>query len=117
MASRTKFLTVPVRIADRTHETQQSRASGLSHVIAAIVYRNSTYIADAVSHLSAIGELVPEELLAHTLPVGWGHIAFSGDSSGTEPPLSRPDAGRSAWTDEYGSFILTEVRSHSAQFR
>jgi hypothetical protein len=67
------------RIADRTHEAQQFRASGLNLVIAAIVYWNSTYIADAVAHLRTIGEPVPEELLAHTSPVGWGHIAFSGD--------------------------------------
>ena len=67
------------RIADRTHEAQQFRASGLNLVIAAIVYWNSTYIADAVAHLRAIGEDVPDELLAHTSPVGWGHIAFSGD--------------------------------------
>ncbi|WP_327754347.1 Tn3 family transposase (plasmid) [Sphingobium sp. SJ10-10] len=67
------------RIADRTHEAQQFRASGLNLVIAAIVYWNSTYIADAVAHLRAIGEPAPDELLAHTSPVGWGHIAFSGD--------------------------------------
>jgi len=42
-------------------------------------YWNSTYIADAVAHLSAIGEPAPDDLLAHTSPVGWGHIAFSGD--------------------------------------
>jgi TnpA family transposase len=67
------------RIADRTHEAQQFRASGLNLVIAAIVYWNSTYIADAVAHLRASGMPVPEDLLAHTSPVGWGHIAFSGD--------------------------------------
>ena len=66
-------------IADRTHEAQQFRASGLNLVIAAMVYWNSTYIADAVAHLRAIGEDVPNDLLAHTSPVGWGHIAFSGD--------------------------------------
>ena len=67
------------RIADRTHEAQQFRASGLNLIIAAIVYWNSTYIADAVAHLRSIGEPAPDELLAHTSPVGWGHIAFSGD--------------------------------------
>ena len=67
------------RIADRTHEAQQFRDSGLYLVIAAIVYWNSTYIAGPVAHLRAIGEDMPDELLAHTSPVGWGHIAFSGD--------------------------------------
>jgi TnpA family transposase len=67
------------RIAERSHEAQQYRASGLNLVVAAIVYWNSTYIADAVGHLRALGEPVPSELLAHTSPVGWEHIAFSGD--------------------------------------
>lgn len=48
-------------------------------MIAAIVYWNSTYMADAVTHLRANGEAVPNELLGHTSPVGWEHIAFSGD--------------------------------------
>lgn len=41
------------RIADRNAEAQQFRASGLNLVIAAIVFWNSTYIADAVAHLCA----------------------------------------------------------------
>ena len=44
-----------------------------------VAYWNSTYIADAVAHLRAIGEPAFDELLTHTSPVGWGHIAFSGD--------------------------------------
>ena len=67
------------RIADRTHEAQQFRASGLNLVIAAIVYWNSTYFTDAVAHLRAQGENIPDELLAHVSPVGWNHIGFSGD--------------------------------------
>jgi TnpA family transposase len=39
------------RIADRGHDAQQFRASGLNLVIAAIVYWNSTYIVDAIAHL------------------------------------------------------------------
>ena len=67
------------RVADRSHEAQQYRASGLNLVIASIVWWNSTYMADAVDHLRSAGELVSDELLAHTSPVGWEHIAFSGD--------------------------------------
>lgn len=67
------------RIIDRSHEAQQYRASGLNLVIAAIVYWNSTYMADAVAHLRSAGEFIPDDLLAHTSPVGWEHIAFSGD--------------------------------------
>ena len=67
------------RMIDRTHEALQYRASGLNLVIAAIVYWNSTYIADAVRHLHASGATVDPELLPHSSPVGWEHIAFSGD--------------------------------------
>ena len=67
------------RIIDRSHEAQQYRASGLNLVIAAIVYWNSTYIADAVAHLRSTGETAPDDLMVHTSPVGWEHIAFSGD--------------------------------------
>lgn len=41
------------RIADRSAEAQQFPASGLNLVIAAIVFWNSTYIADAIARLRA----------------------------------------------------------------
>ena len=64
------------RVIDRSHEAQQYRASGLNLVIAAIVYWNSTY---AIAHLRSQGESVPDSLVTHTSPVGWEHIAVSGD--------------------------------------
>jgi TnpA family transposase len=67
------------RIADRGHDAQQFRASGLNLVIAAIVYWNSTYIVDAIAHLQDRGQPVPQALLAHTSPLAWEHIGFSGD--------------------------------------
>jgi TnpA family transposase len=67
------------RIADRSREAQEYRASGLNLVIAAIVYWNSTYMADAVAHLRTTVEPAPDDLLSHTSPVGWEHIALSGD--------------------------------------
>ncbi|GCA52888.1 tn3 transposase DDE domain protein [Sinorhizobium sp. KGO-5] len=67
------------RVIDRSHEAQQYRASGLNLVTAAIVHWNSVYITDAVAHLRSEGKIVPDDLLAHTSPVGWEHIAFSGD--------------------------------------
>ena len=67
------------RIADRGQDAQQFRASGLNLVIAAIVYWNSTYLADAVQHLRARGGTVPDALLAHTSPLTGEHIGFSGD--------------------------------------
>lgn len=66
-------------VVDRSHEAQQDRASGLNLVIAAIVYWNSTYMADAIAHLRSAGNAVTDDLIAHTSPVGWEHIAFSGD--------------------------------------
>lgn len=67
------------RIADRGQDAQQFRASGLNLVIAAIVYWNSTYLADAIEHMRADGKAVPAEWLAHTSPLAWEHIGFSGD--------------------------------------
>ena len=85
------------RVVDRSHDAQQFRASGLNLVIAAIVYWNSTYIADAVAHLRAQGQPVPDELLTHTSPLTWEHIGFSGDflwdraavNAGHRRPLSQ----------------------------
>jgi TnpA family transposase len=67
------------RISDRGQDAQQFRASGLNLAIAAIVYWNSTYLADAIGHMRATGKPVPPELLAHTSPLTWEHIGFSGD--------------------------------------
>jgi TnpA family transposase len=67
------------RIADRSREAQEYRASGLNLVIAAIVYWNSTYMADAVTYLRSVGDPAPDHLLTHTSPVEWEHIGFSGD--------------------------------------
>ena len=67
------------RIADRGQDARQFRASGLNLVIAAVVHWNSTYLADAVGHLRSRGHAVPAELLAHTSPLTWEHIGFSGD--------------------------------------
>jgi hypothetical protein len=65
-------------IISESHDAQQFRASGLNLVIAAIVYWNSTYLADAVDHLLRGGQPVSSELLAHTSPLTWEHIGFSG---------------------------------------
>jgi hypothetical protein len=50
-------------IRDRTFENQSFRASGLSLITAAIVHWNT----------------VPNDLLAHVAPLGWEHIALTGD--------------------------------------
>ena len=50
------------RIADRGHEGQQFRASGLNLVI---LHWNSTYLADAIAHLRAEGQPVPRTPCSH----------------------------------------------------
>ncbi len=55
------------------------------------------YVADAVAYLRARGQPVPDELLAHTSPLTWEHIGFSGDflwdraaaTAGRRRPLSQ----------------------------
>lgn len=68
------------RIVDRSHSAQQYRASGLNLAIASIIYWNSVYMTEAITHLRTEGRRdVSADLLAHTSPLGWEHIAFSGD--------------------------------------
>jgi TnpA family transposase len=66
-------------IRDRTFENQSFRASGLSLITAAIVHWNTVYLDRAVQHLSAQGVTIPDDLLAHVAPLGWEHIALTGD--------------------------------------
>jgi hypothetical protein len=60
-------------------ENQEHRTSGLNLVIAAIAYWNTLYLERAVDRLRHGGEGVPEHLLPHVSPLGWGHIALTGD--------------------------------------
>jgi TnpA family transposase len=53
------------RIADRGAQAQQFRASGLNLVIAAIVFWNSTYIAEAIAHLRATEQAAPDAWLPY----------------------------------------------------
>ena len=66
-------------IRDRTFENQSFRASGLSLITAAIVHWNTVYLDRAVQHLLAKGTNIPTDLLAHVAPLGWEHIALTGD--------------------------------------
>ncbi len=59
--------------------TQSFRASGLSLVAVAIVHWNTVYFDRAVQHLRAQGVTIPDDLLAHVAPLGWEHIALTGD--------------------------------------
>jgi TnpA family transposase len=72
-------------IRDRTFENQSYRASGLSLITAAIVLWNTVYLDRAVRHLRAQGVDIPDHLLAHVAPLGWEHIALTGDYVWTVP--------------------------------
>src|SRR5271167_4674923 len=66
-------------IRDRTFENQSFRASGLSLITAAIVHWNTVYLDRVIQRLLAQGTSVPDDLLAHVAPLGWEHIALTGD--------------------------------------
>ena len=66
-------------IRDRTFENQGFRASGLSLITAAIVHWNTVYLHRAIQHARALGATIPDDLLAHVAPLGWEHIALTGD--------------------------------------
>nr|WP_320188936.1 Tn3 family transposase [Agrobacterium rosae]MDX8332915.1 Tn3 family transposase [Agrobacterium rosae] len=62
------------RIFDRSHEAQQYRASSSPRSCTGI-----RLMADALAHLRSTGKVVDDTMMAHTSPVWWEHIAFSGD--------------------------------------
>ena len=89
-------------IRDRTFENQSFRASGLSLITAAIVHWNTVYLDRAVRQLRARGVAVPDDLLAHVAPLGWEHIALTGDyvwsaAGGPEPGLTAATRCRAAF--------------------
>ena len=66
-------------IRDRTFENQSFRASGLSLITAAIVHWNTVYLDRSVRQLRENGAVIPDDLLTHVAPLGWEHIALTGD--------------------------------------
>ena len=64
---------------DRSFENQKHRASGLNLLAAAIVLWNTVYLERAVESLRSHGYSVDEDLLQHLSPLGWDHIALTGD--------------------------------------
>jgi TnpA family transposase len=89
-------------IRDRTFENQSFRASGLSLITAAIVHWNTVYLDRAVRQLRAEGVAVPEDLLAHVAPLGWEHIALTGDYLWS---IARPEAGFRSLRDVRAAFL------------
>ncbi|EOO23401.1 hypothetical protein ICM_05623 [Bacillus cereus BAG1X2-3] len=66
-------------IRDRSYEDQLHRASGLQLIISTIVTWNSIYISRAIKMLRNNGIHIPEEYIQHISPLGWEHIALTGD--------------------------------------
>ncbi len=77
-------------IRDRTFENQSFRASGLSLITAAIVHWNTVYLDRIVRRLRELGTTVPDDLLAHVAPLGWEHVALTGDYVWTSPDPAVP---------------------------
>jgi len=63
-------------LRDRRFENQAYRASGLNLLVAAIIFWNTRYLAEA---LDSLGHRAPPELRKHVAPLGWEHISLTGD--------------------------------------
>ena len=85
-----------------TGENESFRASGLSLITAAIVHWNTVYLARAVHQLRAQGITVPNDLLAHVAPLGWEHIALTGDYVWS---AVKPEAGFRELRDVHAEFL------------
>ena len=83
------------RIADRSAEAQQFRASGLNLVIAAIVFWNTTYIADAIEHLRTMESRRPTHGSPIHRPSAGSTSACPAISCGSGPLQLLTSIGRS----------------------
>ncbi len=66
-------------VRDRSYEDQRYRASGLNLVVAAITLWNTAYLERAVEELRSRGEEIADDELEHLSPLGWEHIALTGE--------------------------------------
>ena len=74
------FFHRPGEVRDRSYENQRYRASGLHLVTAAIVLWNTVYLERAVTALRET-QTIDDSLLPHMAPLGWNHVALTGDYS------------------------------------
>jgi len=65
-------------IRDWPYENQRYRASDLNLVTAAILFWDTFYLGRAIAALRAVPP-TEDILLRHVAPLGWNHIAFTGD--------------------------------------
>ena len=69
----------PGSIRDRTTEGQHYRMAGINLLAAIVIYWNTARLGEAVARRRHAGRPVVPELLAHTSPLGWGHILLTGE--------------------------------------
>jgi TnpA family transposase len=81
-------------LRDRSFENQAYRASGLNLIVAAIILWNTQYLAPAFAELGRRGHDVSPELIRHVAPLGWQHIALTGDYTWNLASPLAPDALR-----------------------
>ncbi|HET6522122.1 MAG TPA: Tn3 family transposase [Geminicoccaceae bacterium] len=82
------------RFRARSLESQTTRASALNLVIAAVILWNTAYLHRAVMAFRARGEVIDGALLARLAPLGWEHVALTGDDVWEEAPALDADGFR-----------------------
>jgi TnpA family transposase len=73
-------------LRDRRFENQSYRASGLNLLVAAIILWNTRYLEQALANMGT-----PDDVARHIAPLGWEHIALTGDYSWERDDRSTPD--------------------------
>jgi len=73
-------------LRDRRFENQSYRASGLNLLVAAIILWNTRYLERALADMGT-----PDEVARHIAPLGWEHIALTGDYSWERDDRPGPD--------------------------
>lgn len=64
---------------DRSFENQAYRASGLNLIVAAIILWNTRYLEPVFAELARRGFDVSPQIIRHVAPLGWQHIALTGN--------------------------------------
>ena len=73
-------------LRDRRFENQSYRASGLNLLVAAIILWNTRYLEQALAVMGT-----PDDVARHIAPLGWEHIALTGDYSWEREDRPRAD--------------------------
>jgi hypothetical protein len=60
-------------------QNQAYRASVLNLIVAAIILWNTRYLAPVFAELARLGHDASPDMIRHVAPLGWQHIALTGD--------------------------------------